>query len=198
MRLKIYDIIYVKNFRRNCILLIKKIKIKPIRGSSYLPTPEKYSNPKCENNCIEKIKDKYNYDNMNSPANYDNTKTFEENNKVRVMVYITNKTKYHNKNEEEREDLEIIRDFVGNPDYYENDNINLLRTSDDDDNSHYIYSKKNSHSLNLVTKEKIHNISALIAINVLIVLLFQIIKNYKIQFNEGSLMKLPEHQKTTY
>ena len=53
---------------------------------------------------------------MNSPANYDDTKTFEENNKVRVMVYITNKTKYHNKNEEEREDLEIIRDFVGNPD----------------------------------------------------------------------------------
>ena len=44
------------------------------------------------------------------------------------------------KNEEEKEDLEIIRDFVGNPDYYENDNINLLRISDDDDNSHiYIY-----------------------------------------------------------
>ena len=85
---------------------------------------------------------------MNFPASCDDTKTFEENNKVRVMVYITNKTKYHNKNEEEREDLEIIRDFVGNPDYYENDNINLLRTSDDDDNSHYIYSKKNSHSLN--------------------------------------------------
>ena len=117
-------------------------KIKPIRGSSYFPTPEKYSNPKCENNCIEKIKDKYNYDNMNSPANYDNTKTFEENNKVRVMVYITNKTKYQHKNEEEREDLEIIRDFVGNPDYYENDKINLLRISDGDDNSHYMYNKK--------------------------------------------------------
>ena len=53
---------------------------------------------------------------MNFPASCDNTKTFEENNKVCVMVYITNKTKYQHKNEEEREDSEIIRDFVGNPD----------------------------------------------------------------------------------
>ena len=58
------------------------------------------------------------------------------------MVYITNKTKYQHKNEEEREDLEIIRDFVGNPDQYENDKINLLRISDGDDNSHYMYNKK--------------------------------------------------------
>ena len=79
---------------------------------------------------------------MNFPASCDNTKTYEENNKVCVMVYITNKTKYQHKNEEEREDLEIIRDFVGNPDYYENDNINLLRISDGDDNSHYMYNKK--------------------------------------------------------
>jgi hypothetical protein len=63
---------------------------------------------------------------MNVPASYDDTNTFEENNKVCVMVYTTNKTKYQNKNEEEREDLEIIRDSVGNPDYYENDSINLL------------------------------------------------------------------------
>ena len=60
---------------------------------------------------------------------------------------------------------------------------------------HIIYTVKKFSFIKLSYQKKIHNISALIAINVLIVLLFQIIKNYKIQFNEGSLMKLPEHQK---
>jgi hypothetical protein len=78
---------------------------------------------------------------MNFPASYDDIKTFEENNKVCVMVYTTYITKYKNENEEEKEDLDIIRDFVGNPDCYINENINLLRISDDDDNSHYIYIK---------------------------------------------------------
>ena len=91
---------------------------------------------------------------MNFPASYDDTKIFEENNKVCVMVYTTNKTKYQNKNEEEREDLEIIRDFVGNPDYYENDNINLLRISDDDDNSHYRYINNLSQLLNVSAPKK--------------------------------------------
>ena len=49
------------------------------------------------------------------------------------MVYTTYITKYKCKNKnEEKENFEIIRDFVGNPDYYENDNINLLRISDDE------------------------------------------------------------------
>ena len=92
-------------------------KIKEIRGSSYIPTPEKYSNPKCgliniqndDHECFKwcmtyqqtdkskhsdrlsvlNIEDKYNYDNMNFPTSYDDIKTFEEHNKVCVMVYTT-------------------------------------------------------------------------------------------------------------
>ena len=94
------------------------IKLKESRGSLYIPTPEKYSNPKCgliniqndDQECfkwcmkyhqtdkskhsdrlsvLKKVEDKYNYDNMHFPTSYDDIKTFEENNKVCVMVYTT-------------------------------------------------------------------------------------------------------------
>ena len=97
-------------------VFLKSFKVKPLRGSSYIPTPEKFTNPKSglvnikneDNECfkwcmkyhqtkkekngdrvsvLKKIDDKYNYDNMNFPAGFDDIETFEKNNKVAVFVY---------------------------------------------------------------------------------------------------------------
>ena len=97
-------------------LFVEIFEIKPARGSSYIPTPEKYQNAKCgiinirneDQECfkwcmkyhqtkksdhdsritvLKKVNDKYNYDNMNFPAGYDDIETFEHNNKVAVFVY---------------------------------------------------------------------------------------------------------------
>ena len=93
-------------------------EVKPVRGSSYIPTPEKYSNPKCglvniQNDDVEcfkwcmryhqtekskhcdrlsvlrKVEDKYNYDGMQFPASCDDVTQFEENNKVCVCVCLS-------------------------------------------------------------------------------------------------------------
>ena len=85
--------------------------------ASYIPTPEPYNNPKCglvniqnkDDKCFEwclkyhqstkvkngdrisvlsKIEDKYNYDNVTYPASPDDIKTFEDNHKVAVNVYV--------------------------------------------------------------------------------------------------------------
>lgn len=134
------------------------------RGSSYMPTPEKYSNSFCgliniknyDNECfkwcmkyhqsekikncdrlsvLSKLEDKYNYDNVEFPTSYDDIKTFEENNKVGVIVY------------EIDDDNNIIREYPGNPDYLLNDRIYLLRVGDED-KSHYIYIKHIERLLN--------------------------------------------------
>jgi hypothetical protein len=102
---------------------------------------------------VLKIEDKYNYDNMQFPTSYDDIKTFEENNKVCVMVYTTSTEQYIEK-EEEKQDLVIVRDFLGNPDYFLNDNINLLRITDNEDNSHYVYIKHVSRLFNLSSTKK--------------------------------------------
>ena len=94
---------------------------------------------------LKKVEDKYNYDNMQFPTSYNDIKTFEENNKVCVMVYTTTI---------EKQELIIIRDFLGNPDYFLNDNINLLRITDDEDNSHYVYIKHISRLFNLSYTKK--------------------------------------------
>ena len=56
--------------------------------------------------------------------------------------------------EVEKEDLVIVRDFLGNPDYFLNDNINLLRIIDNEDNSHYVYIKHASRMFNLRSTKK--------------------------------------------
>ena len=47
------------------------------------------------------------------------------------MVYIISLVEHVNKDKKEIEELESIRDYIGSPYYYLNDNINVLRISDD-------------------------------------------------------------------
>ena len=53
----------------------------------------------------KKVVDKYNYDDMNFPTSYDDIKTFEENNKVCIMVYTTSIIK--NEKEDKTNDIVI-------------------------------------------------------------------------------------------
>ena len=194
-------------------IFVESFSIKPIRGSSYIPTPERFNNKSgliniqnYDNECfkwcmkyhqsskvkhsdrisvLKQLEDKFNYDNVKFPAGYNDIKQFEENNKVCIFVYTLST------------DNEIIRDYVGNPDYIMNDNINLLRI-EDEDKSHYIYIKHLSRLINLNAHKSHHgcwcpycekpqpeeNIKDHIG------------KCYKLQFNDGALLKLPE--KDTY
>ena len=93
-----------------------------------------------------------------------------------------------------KQDLVTVRDFLGNPDYFVNDNINLLRITNNEDNSHYVYIKHVSRLFNLSSTKKdtdnycpycnkcFHSFDFSQHINTC----------YKIQFNEGSLIKLPQ------
>ena len=65
---------------------------------------------------LKKVEDRYNYDNMQFPTSYDDIKTFEENNKVCVMVYTT-PTENMIQHMKKEKDIVIARDFLGNPDY---------------------------------------------------------------------------------
>ena len=114
--------------------------VKPLRASSYIPTPAPYNNPKCgliniqnnDNKCFQwclkyhqgnksknddrissltKVDDKYSYDNVNFPASLDDITTFEDNNKVCVNVYKIEK------------DNSITAAHLGNIDYIKNDTI---------------------------------------------------------------------------
>jgi hypothetical protein len=196
-------------------MFLESYDIKPVRGSSYIPTPEKYSNAKCglinirneDQECfkwctlyhqsgkgknddrisaLNKISDKYNYDNVNLPAGYDDIKQFEINNEVAVFVYTCS-----SKNE-------ILRDFIGNPSFIANDVIYLLRI-DSKEKSHYLYINHLSRLFNLCRHERTHGEnwcpycekpqeSNEIADHIK--------KCYKLQFNDGALLKLPE--KETY
>ena len=97
---------------------MKSFTEKPVRGSSYIPTPDKY-NAKCgliniqnpDDECLrwcaiyhqsdkkeknhrvsalKKVDDKYNYDNVNFPASISDIEQFEHNNKIAVFVYSIN------------------------------------------------------------------------------------------------------------
>ena len=97
-------------------LAIDLFNIKPLRGSQYSPTPEICSNPKCclinikneDEECfkwcmlyhqsnqskndtrttaLSKLVDKYNYDDVEFPASFEDIETFENNNKVCIFVY---------------------------------------------------------------------------------------------------------------
>ena len=95
---------------------IDMFETKALRGSSYIPTPEKYSNPKCglvnikneDQECfrwcmlyhqsdkhkhvqnitsLKKIEDKYDYTGIEFPADYNDVTNFEELNKVSIFAY---------------------------------------------------------------------------------------------------------------
>ena len=95
---------------------IEIYSVNSVRGSSYIPTPVKYSNAKCglinirneDNECfrwcvlyhqskqekhseritvLRKITDKYDYTGLEFPVSLDNIKHFEEVNKVCIYVY---------------------------------------------------------------------------------------------------------------
>ena len=84
--------------------------------------------------------------------------------------------------------LIIVRDFLGNPDYFLNDNINLLRITDNEDNSHYVYIKHVSRLFNLSSTKNIPIIIGHLVINALIVLISHNILIHVIKYN---LMKVP-------
>ena len=111
---------------------------------------------------------------------------------MRYGVY--NIYRKYNENEEEKEDLVIVRDFLGNPDYFLNDNINLLRITDNEDNSHYVYIKHISRLFNLsATKKDTDNYCPYCNKCFDSFDFSQHINTcYKIPFNEGSLIKLPQ------
>ena len=97
-------------------LSIDIFETKAMRASSYIPTPEKYSNAMCglvniqnvDELCfqwcmryyqsakcnhdsrlskLKKVADKYNYDGMEFPASYEAISAFEDNNRVCIFIY---------------------------------------------------------------------------------------------------------------
>ena len=138
---------------------------KPQRGSSWIPTPDRYNNARCglinirneddvecfkwcvkyhqskkEKHCdrvsvLKKIEDKYDYSNVNCPATFDDIATFENNN-ISVFVYGID------------EENNIRTEKTGNIDYIQNDIIYLLRV-ENDETSHYIYIKHVERLFNL-------------------------------------------------
>jgi len=87
-------------------------------------------------NDLKKIDDKYNYDGVNFPASCQDIEQFEINNHISVFVYSLN------------DKDEIFREKLGNPDYFTNDVIYLLRL-DVQEKSHYIYIKHLERFFNL-------------------------------------------------
>ena len=150
-------------------LAIDTFETKPLRGSSYIETPEKYSNSRCglinirneDEECfrwcmlyhqsdksknsdrvsaLKKITDKYNYDGIVFLVHYASIETFEELNKVCIFVY------------ELDEESKIRLSKAGKIEYLTNDLVYLLRI-DNEEKSHYIYIKKISHFFNLSTQK---------------------------------------------
>ncbi len=80
---------------------------------------------------LNRIEDKYNWGNVNSPATFDDITTFETNNRVCSNIFAHDLTK--NK-------INPIR--LGHIPFIRNGNINLLLIKDEADNGHYLYIKK--------------------------------------------------------
>ena len=130
-------------------------KIKAARGSSWIPTPERYSNAKCglinikneDQECfrwcmkyhqspqtdhssrisaLKKVEDKYDYSDISYPTSYDDIYKFEERNNLCIFVY------------ELDEDGKVHREKTGLMENYDKDHIYLLRV-ENDEQSHFIY-----------------------------------------------------------
>ena len=91
---------------------------------------------------LSKIEDKYNYDDIIFPVNFNHIKTFENYNKVCINVYYISDG--------------IFLEYVGNIDYIENEVIYLLRI-EDKNQSHYVYIKHIERLLNFNSYTKKDN-----------------------------------------
>ena len=151
--------------RRIPMAFIKVYKTRVARGSSYIPTPPPYNNAKCgliniqndDQECfkwcmkyhqtkqqkhddrisvLKKLEDKFNYEGVEFPANFEDIKRFELNNGVAVFVYCLS------------EQGKVVKERNGNPKFRDKP-IYLLRV-EAGGQAHYIYIKHISRLLNLV------------------------------------------------
>jgi hypothetical protein len=154
-----------------CYFYITIFKTNPVRGSSYIPTPEPYNDAKCgliniqnqDQECfrwcakyhqskkdkhddritvLRKLDDKYDYSNMQYPSSHEDISIFEENNKVCVFVYFID------------EDNSIREEYRGDVNYLTNDIIYLLRI-EQEDQSHCVYIKHIQRLLHLNHSSKV-------------------------------------------
>jgi hypothetical protein len=155
--------------RRIPNIFIKIHKVKPARGASYIPTPPRLNNPKsglmnirnddqeCFKWCMKyhqtqkkkhddrisvlsKVDDKFNYDGVNFPADFEDIRHFERQNQVAIFVYYL------------AEDGKVLKEKDGNPDF-KNKMIFLLRL-EDGEKSHYVYIKDISRVLHLCKRSR--------------------------------------------
>ena len=160
-------------------LSIDIFETKALRGSSYIPTPEKYSNsmcglvniqnddelcfqwcwryhqtPRSKNDSklskLKKVSDKCNCDEMEFPASYEAIAAFEEINKVCIFIY-------------ELDSENLIRlGQRGNVTYVTTDLIYLLRI-EADSKSHYIYIYKEHRPLLQPTQVRLRRQQAIMS-----------------------------------
>ena len=144
---------------------MKVYKIKPPRGSSYIPTPDRYCNARCgliniqntnDNECFKwcckyhqtkkdkndhrltvlaKVNDRFNYEGVSYPASYEDIKTFEVNNKIAIFVYALN------------DEGDPVKEKDGNKQF--RDDVMYLLRVDNETHSHYIYIKHIARFLNM-------------------------------------------------
>ena len=150
------------------VFYIKTYTQKPSRGSSYIPTPEKFKNAKCglvniqneDELCfkycmlyhqtskgkhdsrvtvLKKVADKYKWEGIGFPASFNDVEKFEHLNQVCINVWGIS----------EANEVHPLR--LGSIPYIKNDTINLLLLHDGE-KGHYVYIKKLEHLLHCITK----------------------------------------------
>ena len=153
--------------KRITTMYLKTYTMKPSRGSSYIPTPEKFKNAKCglinikneDEMCfkycmlyhqtekgnndtrltvLKKVKDKYKWNGIVFPVSFTDIKNFEDLNQVCINVWGIS----------EENTVHPLR--LGTISYVKNDTINLLLLHDGD-KGHYVYVKKLEHLVRAIT-----------------------------------------------
>jgi hypothetical protein len=154
--------------RRIPRLFLKIHKVRLPKGASYIPTPPCVNKPKnglmnirnddqeCFKWCmryhqtekkkhddrisvLKKVQDKFNYEGMNFPADFEDIRHFERTNHVAVFVYGLT------------EEGNVVKEKDGNPEF-KNKIIYLLRL-ENEEQSHYVYIKNISHLLHLSRRQ---------------------------------------------
>ena len=142
--------------------------LKAARGSSYLPTPERWKHPKCgliniqnhDQECFKwcmlyhqseqkekthritslaKIIDKYDYTDINFPISYDEVTLFEDTNKLTINIWKVG------------DDEKTYMHRPGNVLHCRAGMVNLLLVENEEGQAHYIYIKKLERMLHTCT-----------------------------------------------